>query len=200
MARASLPHRSSLSRFLADVDHPCLEAFRRLFEQGSFVEGWTKDSIGGIWDRQGRRYIVFDIDATRQAARQRALPCDATLPSPRRRQGCQSAHQATKGENEAKSYGHARLLSRCILANGLALDKGRGNGDYRAELASALRAIITYLRYFALTSEVALVRLDGQYGDASVIAQIIQAGVYLVTRGRGYQILEHPQLQCALAR
>src|SRR5439155_22046166 len=76
---------------------------------------------------------------------------------------------------------------------------GRGNGDYRGELASALRAITTYLRHFALTPEVALVRLDGQYGDASVIAQLMEAGVHLVTRGRGYQILEHPQIQQVLA-
>ena len=34
--RATLPHRSSLSRFLADVDRPCLAAFRTLFEQFSF--------------------------------------------------------------------------------------------------------------------------------------------------------------------
>jgi hypothetical protein len=83
--RANLPHRSSLSRFLADVDRPCLEAFRTLFEQFSFPEGWTSETIGGIFDRQGRRYIVFDVDATRQAARQRALPCDLMLPSARRR-------------------------------------------------------------------------------------------------------------------
>jgi hypothetical protein len=83
--RANLPHRSSLSRFLADVDRPCLEAFRTLFEQHSFAEGWTPETIGGIWDRQGRRYIVFDVDATRQAARQRALPCDPALPAARRR-------------------------------------------------------------------------------------------------------------------
>jgi hypothetical protein len=83
--RANLPHRSSLSRFLADVDRPCLEAFRTLFEQFSFPEGWTSETIGGIFDRQGRRYIVFDVDATRQAARQRALPCDPMLPTARRR-------------------------------------------------------------------------------------------------------------------
>jgi hypothetical protein len=35
--RSSLPHRSSLSRFLSDVDRPCLEAFRKLFEQSSFA-------------------------------------------------------------------------------------------------------------------------------------------------------------------
>jgi hypothetical protein len=83
--RIALPHRATLSRFLADVDDPCLEALRTLFEQFSFPEGWTQDSIGGIWDRQGCRYIVFDVDATRQAARQRCLPCDPTLPPAKRR-------------------------------------------------------------------------------------------------------------------
>ena len=83
--RASLPHRSSLSRFLAGVDRPCLQTFRRLFEQSSFADGWTSETIGGIWDRHGRRYIVFDVDATRQAARQRALPCPAELPAAHRR-------------------------------------------------------------------------------------------------------------------
>ena len=35
--RKGLPHRSSLSRFLADVDRPCLEAFRTLFQQHTFA-------------------------------------------------------------------------------------------------------------------------------------------------------------------
>lgn len=83
--RRCLPHRSSLSRFLADVDRSCLEAFRTLFEQHSFADGWTTETIGGIFDRQGRRFIVFEVDATRQAARQRALPCTSELPPPRRR-------------------------------------------------------------------------------------------------------------------
>ncbi len=72
---------------------------------------------------------------------------------------------------------------------------GRGNGDDRGELASALQAITVYLTQFAFTPEMALVRLDGQYGDAAVIAQIIVAGVMLVTRGRGYQLLEHPHIR-----
>jgi hypothetical protein len=76
---------------------------------------------------------------------------------------------------------------------------GRGNGDYQGELASALRAITTYLKFFALTPEAALVRLDGQYGDTVAIAQLIKARVYLVTRARGYRVLEHPQIQRVLA-
>ncbi|GHO63691.1 hypothetical protein KSC_025830 [Ktedonobacter sp. SOSP1-52] len=36
----------------------------------------------------------------------------------------------------------------------------------------------------------ALVRLDGQYGNTVAIAQLIGAGVHLVTRARGYRVLE----------
>ena len=61
------------------------------------------------------------------------------------------------------------------------------------------RAITIYLRLFALAPEAALVRLDGQYGDAVAMAQLLEAGVYFVTLARGYHVLEHPQIQGVLA-
>ena len=66
---------------------------------------------------------------------------------------------------------------------------GQSDGDYQGELASALRAITSYLRLFAFTPEVALVRLDGQYGDAVAITLLMNAGVHLVTRARAYRVL-----------
>jgi hypothetical protein len=76
---------------------------------------------------------------------------------------------------------------------------GKGNGDYRGELASGLRAITAYLTHFAFPPEMALVRLDGAYGDATVIAQLLLAGPSFVTRWKGYQLLERPQIQLVLA-
>jgi hypothetical protein len=76
---------------------------------------------------------------------------------------------------------------------------GKGNGDYRGELASALRAITGYLKHFAFPPEMALIRLDGAYGDATVVAQLLLAGTPFVTRWRGYLLLEHSQIQRALA-
>ena len=35
---------------------------------------WTSEAIGGVFDRQGRRFIVFDVDATRQAAAPSSTP------------------------------------------------------------------------------------------------------------------------------
>jgi hypothetical protein len=197
--RHSLPHRSSLSRFLAGVDRPCLEAFRTLFEQSSFAEGWTNDSLGGIWDRHGLHYLVFDVDATRQAARQRALPHDPTLPRARRRQDgglCARLHGAKTRGGRPHPY---RRAQKCIPANGSAPMQAEAMATIRVNSKSALQAITTYLKRFALPPEVALVRLDGQYGDVVALAQLLEAGVYLVTRARGYQVLEHPQMLRVLA-
>jgi len=196
--RNGLPHRSSLSRFLAAVDRPCLEAFRTLFEQQSFADGWTSETIGGIFDRQGRRYMVFDVDATRQAARQRALPCDPALPAARRRLDAVCA-PGYRGRKRGEVVRTRTTALQMHTRQWVGTYGGRGNGAYRGELASALRAITTYLKHFAFPPEMALVRLDGQYGDATVIAQLILAGVYFVTRGRGYLLLEHPQIQRVLA-
>jgi hypothetical protein len=196
--RAVLPHRATLSRFVASVDRPCLEAFRQFFEQHSFAEGWTNDGIGGIWDRQGRRSIVFDVDATRQAARQRALPTAPELPPPRRRLDAVCAPGYT-GRKRGEVVRTRTTALQMHTRQWIGTYAGRGNGDYRSELASALRAITTYLKLFALTPAVALVRLDGHYGDAVAIAQLLEAGVYLVTRARGYRVLEHPQIQRVLA-
>lgn len=195
--RRCLPHRSSLSRFLAAVDGPCLEAFRTLFQQRSFIDGWTSETIGGVWDRQCRRYIVFDVDATRQAARQRALPCDPALPAAKRRLEAVCA-PGYKGRKRGEVVRTRTTALQMHTRQWIATYAGKGNGDYRGELASALQAITTYLTCFAFTAEMALVRLDGHYGDAAVVAQLILAGVYLVTRGRGYQIMEHPQIQQVL--
>jgi hypothetical protein len=196
--RRDLPHRSSLSRFLATVDRPCLEAFRTLFQQQSFTEGWTAETIGGIFDRQGRRNLVFDVDATRQAARQRALPCDPALPAARRRFEAVCA-PGYKGRKRGEVVRTRTTALQMHTRQWIGTYGNRGNGDYQGELAAVLQAIKTYLAHFALPTEAALLRLDGQYGDAVVIAQLIEAGVNLLTRGRTYRMLERPQLQRVLA-
>jgi hypothetical protein len=148
--RAQLPHRSSLSRFLARVDRPCLEAFRTLFEQHSEASGWTNDSIGGIWDRQGRRSIVFDVDATRQAARQRALPTAPELPAARRRLDAVCAPGYT-GRKRGEVVRTRTTVLQMHTRQWIGTYAGRGNGDSQGELALALGAITTYVRAFALT-------------------------------------------------
>jgi hypothetical protein len=139
------------------------------------------------------------VDATRQAARQRALPCDPTLPAAHRRLEAVCAAGYT-GRKRGEVVRTRTTALQMHTRQWIGTYGGKGNGDYRGELVSALRAITTYLTHFALTAETALVRLDGQYGDAAVIAQLMLAGVHVVTRGRGYQLLVHPQMRAVFWR
>src|SRR5947207_12825913 len=73
--RDHLPARSTLSRFLAALDQAAVEALRTLFLQDLLARPLVKEEqAGGLWDRQGNHFLGFDIDWTREAARQRALP------------------------------------------------------------------------------------------------------------------------------
>jgi hypothetical protein len=84
--RDRLPARSTLSRFLASLDHVMVEALRTLFLRDLLARPLVQEEqADGLWDRQGNRFLVFDIDGTREAARQRALPRTADRPVAHRR-------------------------------------------------------------------------------------------------------------------
>ena len=84
--RDRLPSRSALSRFLAALTEGPVEALRTLFLDDLLSRPLTPDKqTGCLLDRVGNTWIVFDIDGTREAARQRALPQTDDLPPPFRR-------------------------------------------------------------------------------------------------------------------
>ena len=84
--RDRLPSRSALSRFLAALTEEPVEALRTLFLADLLARPLTPDKqTGGLVDRQGHSWVVIDIDGTREAARQRALPKGDDLPSAFRR-------------------------------------------------------------------------------------------------------------------
>ncbi len=83
--RRELPHRATLSRFLAALDEPFVEALRTVFLHDALARLGPEANVGGLWDRQATPWNVFDIDGTRQAARQRALPQGPDRPPPQRR-------------------------------------------------------------------------------------------------------------------
>ena len=84
--RDRLPSRSALSRFLAALTEVPVEALRTLFLDDLLGRPLTLDKqTGSLVDRVGNAWVVFDIDGTREAARQRALPQTDELPAPFRR-------------------------------------------------------------------------------------------------------------------
>ncbi len=84
--RDRLPARSTLSRFLAALTQEPVEALRSLFLDDLLSRPRTPErQTGGLVDREGGARVVFDIDGTREAARQRSLPQTEELPPAFRR-------------------------------------------------------------------------------------------------------------------
>ena len=199
--RGEMLHRSTLSRFLAAVDSSCLEAVRALFVQASYTWGWTQETIGGLWDRSSHRYLVFDIDGTREAARQRKLPTSTELPLAQRRLDalCGPGYRGHRGHRRGEVVRTRTTVLQMHTRQWLGSFGGRGNGDSRAELRAALQAVATYLTAWELPMASGIVRVDGQYGDSSVIADIVANGAQILVRKRGYRWLDHPLVQAAIA-
>jgi hypothetical protein len=72
--RDRLPSRSALSRWLAGLTVESVEALRACFLSDLLARRLSSEEpSGGLWDRMGSQWLVFDVDGTREAARQRRL-------------------------------------------------------------------------------------------------------------------------------
>jgi hypothetical protein len=194
--RDYLPARSTLSRFLAALTQAPVEALHTLFLDDLLARPFMPDKqTGGLVDRTGNAWIVFDIDGTREAARQRALPQTDELPPAFRRLDdvCAAGYRGRKRGEVVRTR---TTISQAHSYHWLGSFGNRGNGQYRVELRQGLTAIIRYLTTSQLSSERVLLRLDGQYGTGAVLADL--AGFAFVTRGKEYSVLDHPLVQARL--
>jgi len=65
--RDQLPHRSTLSRFLAALNQGVVESLRTLFQKDVLARN-PFPSPGGLFDRTGAQWLVTDVDGTRPTA------------------------------------------------------------------------------------------------------------------------------------
>jgi hypothetical protein len=196
--RNQLPHRSTLSRFLAALDQTPVEALRARFQEDLLARK-PFASPGGLFDRTGGQWIMVDVDGTRQAARQRALPQTELLPAPHRRfdQVCAPGYQGRKRGEVVRTR---TVLLQAHTHQFLGTFGGPGNGDYRGELLRAIQVSTSYATQLALPLNSVLLRLDGLYGDAAPLLDILTAGLGMITRSRDYSLLDLEVVQQALAR
>jgi hypothetical protein len=182
--RDQLPHRSTLSRFLAALDQAPVEALRTLFHKDLSARN-PFPSLGGLFDRTDMQWLVIDVDGTRQAARQRALPQLETLPAPHRRFDlvCAPGYQGRKRGEVVRTR---TVLLQAHTQQFLGTFGGPGNGDYRGELRRAIQVITSYATQLGLSTASVLVRLDGLYGDAAPLLDVLSAGFGVLARSRAY--------------
>lgn len=136
--RDRLPSRSALSRFLAVLTEEPVEALRTLFLDDLLARPLTPDKqAGGLVDRTGDTWTVFDIDGTREAARQRALPQTNELPLALRRLDDVCA-PGYRGRRRGEVVRTRTTVSQAHSYSWLGSFGTRGNGRYREELHKGL--------------------------------------------------------------
>ena len=82
--RNALPCHSTLSRFLAALDQPSVEALRLLFQEDLVARPTFGSPPGGLWDRLGTHWLLVDIDGTRAGSTTAGTSSDRrpSCPSP----------------------------------------------------------------------------------------------------------------------
>src|SRR6266699_3107948 len=196
--RNQLPHRSTLSRFLAALDQPTVEALRSLFQE-DLLARQPFASPSGLFDRRGVQWIVVDVDGTRQTARQRALPQTEALPASHRRfqTVCAPGYQGRKRGEVVISV--RTVVLQAHTKQFLGTFGGPGNGDYRGELLRAIQALISYAKQMEIPPNSIVIRLDGLYGNAAPLSDVLTSGLGLIARSKDYQLLDLAQVQTVLA-
>lgn len=169
---------------------------RRLFLEDVLVRQLCEEEQQcGLTDRAGNQWRVFDIDGTREAVRQRALPEAPPLPPSQRRLD----EVCAPGYTGRKRGEIVRTRTTVLQAHSyqwLGTFGNPGNGQYRKELRRAVEAIRSYLRAHQCPETCALLRLDGLYGTGAVLADL--AGLAFVMRGKDYGLLDEPVVQTRL--
>jgi hypothetical protein len=194
--RASLPAASTLSRFLAALPAEPVEALRTLFLEDVLARHLcAEEQSAGLWDRRGNRWLVFDVDGTREAARQRALPQTPDRPAAQRRLRPLCAPGYT-GRKRGEVVRTRTTVLQMHTHQWVASFGNPGNGHYREELRRAKAAIQTYLKAQSFPAERTLLRLDGQYGTGAVVSDV--ADLSYVTRGKDYGLLDRADVQTRL--
>ena len=196
--RANLPHPATLSRFLAALDQAAVEALRTLFQEDLVARAVFASPPGGVWDRLGTHWTVVDVDGTKQAVSLRALPQTADLPAPHRRFE-RVAAPAYLGRKRGEIARTRTTVLQAHTHQWLGTFGNAGNGDYRGELLRARAVISSYASALALPLSHILTRLDGLYGNAAPLVDLLSAGgPGVIVRGKDYHLLHLPAVRTRL--
>jgi hypothetical protein len=195
--RKQLPSRSALSRFLAALDQASVESLRTLFQEDLLARTPFAD-LGGIRDRCEQSWLVADVDGTRKVARQRALPQAESLPAPHRRfdQVCAKGHQGRKRGEVVRTR---TVVLQAHTHQFLGTFGESGNGNYRGELLRAIQVLLNYGKQVGVPAQQIVIRLDGLYGNAAPLSDVLTSGLGVVARHKDYHLLDLTVVQAVLA-
>lgn len=191
------PVASTLSRFLRDIGSTALEQLRALFESDLLEHGVTPPQKGGLIDRSGNRFWVFDVDGTHHVARQRSLANAPCYPEAQRRTQAATA-KGYMGRRRGETTRTRSVVAQAHTSEWLGTFGGAGNGTPGPDLHRACGVIGRYLQRRQLAGDSAIIRLDGFYGTPSYINPIQQHQFGYILRSRDDALLDHQAVQTRL--
>lgn len=144
---------------------------------------------------QGTHYLVFDVDGTRQAAPQRALPSTPDLPPAQRRlqEVCAPGYLGRKRGEVVRTR---TTVLQAHTHQWLGTFGEAGNGDYRGEFRRAGEAIRAYIQAQGHPLAQTLVQMSGQYVNGAIVVDL--ADLPYAMRGKDYHLLDLPEVQARL--
>src|SRR5712692_2592477 len=125
-------------------------------------------------------------------------PNGRSLPAPHRRLNrvCRPAYLGRKRGEVGRSR---TTVLQATTRQWIGTYAGAGNGDYRGELKRALEAPTRYATALALPVSQVVIRLDGLYGNAAPVTDVLHAGFGLLARSRDDALLDRPEIKARLA-
>jgi hypothetical protein len=160
--------------------------------------GLRGDRIGGVIGGDGSRSIFFDMDGTRAAVRQRAVPGGQEYPAAVSRLGAATAPGYT-GRRRGERVRNRMTIQQRHSSEWLGTFGEAGNGDASAMLAAGCRAVVSYLTARELPLSCAVVRTDGEHGWLHRPEEIRSHGLGFLTRFCDYRALRDVTVRGALA-
>lgn len=161
--RKSCPSASSLSRFLAAMGSSGVEALRVLFEQDLGRNSVRVKSEIGMFDRSQGQWVLFDVDGTVCAVRERLIQGDVQNDPAGIRRSQGSCAPGYKGRKRGEVIRNRTTVSQAQTSEWLGTYGSAGNGAAQRELERSCGVIVGYLKAQWLQAGHGIVRLDGLY-------------------------------------
>lgn len=192
--RRRLPSPSSLSRALDSVEPDLLrEASGWLLMGLAEVDDLLRHPAMKTYDAQAQGWHVFDLDPTVTTLRQRALPADDDLPEPRRR----SADTGTPG-HAGRKRGDIQFRRITVQHAGSGVwvhgHLSSGNGEGVSDLELALDTVVQTCKRLGHPCSLAVVRMDGEYGNVPWFTACRERGLPFVTRLNRPKLYSDPEV------
>jgi hypothetical protein len=154
---------------------------------------------GGLRDRTGRLQVVFDVDPTVKAIRQRAVVDGSERPQARRRAARLAAPGYT-GRKRGEVVRSRMTVQQAHTHEWLGTFGTVGSGERWARLGRAAEHVCAYLHAHGLAPSQGVVRTDGEFGSVQGVSVLVHRALGYLLRCADYRLLDRPEVAAALAR